>query len=80
LARKRSAQATTTKSSAVGISRSGRPCVQPNHADRELRGREISDQAWVLETGEVALAGTARALADDPRVVETYLGLGDAGA
>jgi branched-chain amino acid transport system ATP-binding protein len=37
---------------------------------------QISDQGYVLETGEIALAGSARELADDPRVVETYLGLG----
>jgi len=30
----------------------------------------------VLETGQVVLAGPARELADDPRVVESYLGLG----
>ncbi|HEY6001784.1 MAG TPA: ABC transporter ATP-binding protein [Anaeromyxobacter sp.] len=38
---------------------------------------QISDRGYVLETGEVALAGSARELADDPRVVETYLGLGE---
>jgi branched-chain amino acid transport system ATP-binding protein len=38
---------------------------------------QISDRGYVLETGEVAFAGSARELADDPRVVETYLGLGD---
>jgi branched-chain amino acid transport system ATP-binding protein len=40
---------------------------------------QISDRGYVLETGEVALSGSARELADDPRVVETYLGLGDGG-
>jgi branched-chain amino acid transport system ATP-binding protein len=30
----------------------------------------------VLETGEVSLEGPSRELADDPRVIETYLGLG----
>jgi branched-chain amino acid transport system ATP-binding protein len=30
----------------------------------------------VLETGEVALEGPARELASDPRVIESYLGLG----
>ena len=29
-----------------------------------------------LETGEIALEGPARELASDPRVVESYLGLG----
>jgi branched-chain amino acid transport system ATP-binding protein len=38
---------------------------------------EIADEGFVLETGEVTLAGTAAALAHDPRVVETYLGLAD---
>jgi len=37
---------------------------------------QIADDAYVLEMGEVALAGTAAALARDPRVVESYLGLG----
>lgn len=36
---------------------------------------QISDRGYVLETGEIALAGTAQALAGDPRVIETYLGL-----
>jgi branched-chain amino acid transport system ATP-binding protein len=37
---------------------------------------QIADDGWVLETGEVTLAGAASALAGDPRIVETYLGLG----
>jgi branched-chain amino acid transport system ATP-binding protein len=37
---------------------------------------QIADDAFVLETGEVVLAGPARALASDPRVIESYLGLG----
>jgi len=37
---------------------------------------QIADYGVVLETGSVALEGESRALADDPRVVETYLGLG----
>ncbi|MDR2239676.1 MAG: ABC transporter ATP-binding protein [Zoogloeaceae bacterium] len=37
---------------------------------------QIADYGYVLETGSVALDGQSRALADDPRVVETYLGLG----
>ncbi len=42
---------------------------------------QVADYAYVLETGEVALEGPARQLADDPRVVETYLGgLAPAGA
>lgn len=34
----------------------------------------ISQHGYVLETGDVALSGTAASLADDPRVVESYLG------
>ncbi len=41
---------------------------------------QIADEGYVLETGEVALAGAASALAGDPRVIETYLGLGRPGA
>jgi len=37
---------------------------------------QIADHAYVLETGEVALEGPARELANDPRVIESYLGLG----
>jgi ABC-type branched-subunit amino acid transport system ATPase component len=36
----------------------------------------VADFAYVLETGEIALEGPARELASDPRVVESYLGLG----
>ena len=36
---------------------------------------QIADEGFVLETGELTLAGTAAALSADPRVVETYLGL-----
>ena len=36
---------------------------------------QIADDGFVLETGEITLSGTAAALAGDPRVVETYLGL-----
>lgn len=35
---------------------------------------ETADSAYVLETGEIALAGAARDLIHDPRVVATYLG------
>lgn len=37
---------------------------------------QISDYAYVLETGEVSLAGPSAELAADPRVIEAYLGLG----
>jgi branched-chain amino acid transport system ATP-binding protein len=37
---------------------------------------KVADFAYVLETGEVALEGPARELASDPRVIESYLGLG----
>ncbi|ALM81733.1 ABC transporter ATP-binding protein [Bordetella sp. N] len=37
---------------------------------------QVADQGYVLETGEVVLAGPAHELADNPRVVESYLGLG----
>ena len=35
---------------------------------------DSSDHGYVLETGEVALSGASRQLADDPRVQATYLG------
>jgi branched-chain amino acid transport system ATP-binding protein len=37
---------------------------------------QIADYAYVLETGTMALEGPARELANNARVVETYLGLG----
>jgi len=37
---------------------------------------KVADHAYVLETGEVALEGPAADLANDPRVIESYLGLG----
>jgi branched-chain amino acid transport system ATP-binding protein len=35
---------------------------------------QVADHGYVLETGEIALEGPAEQLADDPRVIETYLG------
>ncbi|MGN6581639.1 MAG: ABC transporter ATP-binding protein [Bordetella sp.] len=37
---------------------------------------QVADYGYVLETGEIALHGPARDLADDPKVIESYLGLG----
>jgi branched-chain amino acid transport system ATP-binding protein len=37
---------------------------------------QVADYAYVLETGSLALEGPAAQLASDPRVIETYLGLG----
>ncbi|PKO93768.1 MAG: ABC transporter ATP-binding protein [Betaproteobacteria bacterium HGW-Betaproteobacteria-10] len=37
---------------------------------------QIADYGYVLETGEVSLAGPTQELAADPRVIEAYLGLG----
>jgi branched-chain amino acid transport system ATP-binding protein len=36
---------------------------------------KVADQAYVLELGRVAMSGPARELADDPRIVQAYLGL-----
>ena len=41
---------------------------------------QVADFGYVLETGEVALEGPASDLASNPRVVESYLGLGEAKA
>jgi branched-chain amino acid transport system ATP-binding protein len=35
---------------------------------------QVADHGYVLETGEIVLEGPAEALAQDPRVIETYLG------
>ncbi|GIZ50197.1 ABC transporter ATP-binding protein [Noviherbaspirillum aridicola] len=37
---------------------------------------QLSDHAYVLETGNIALHGPAQELAHNPRVIDTYLGLG----
>lgn len=37
---------------------------------------QVADYAYVLETGEISMEGPAQQLADDPRVIESYLGLG----
>ncbi|HYG42929.1 MAG TPA: ABC transporter ATP-binding protein [Bordetella sp.] len=39
---------------------------------------QVADYGYVLETGEVILHGPARELAGNPRVIESYLGLGKA--
>ena len=37
---------------------------------------QVADHGYVLENGEIVLDGPAAELALDPRVVESYLGLG----
>jgi branched-chain amino acid transport system ATP-binding protein len=37
---------------------------------------QLADYAYVLETGEMALEGPSSELRDNPRVIESYLGLG----
>ncbi|MYZ43118.1 ABC transporter ATP-binding protein [Schauerella aestuarii] len=37
---------------------------------------QVADHGYVLETGEVILSGPAHELAGNPRVIESYLGLG----
>ncbi|HSY26912.1 MAG TPA: ATP-binding cassette domain-containing protein, partial [Burkholderiaceae bacterium] len=36
---------------------------------------QVADYAYVLETGSIALEGKAEAIAGDPKVIDTYLGL-----
>ena len=38
---------------------------------------QVADYGYVLETGEIVLEGPAKDLADNPRVIESYLGLGN---
>lgn len=37
---------------------------------------QLADHGYVLETGEIAFSGSSGELRDNPRVVESYLGLG----
>lgn len=37
---------------------------------------QVADYGYVLENGQIAMQGPAYQLADDPRVIESYLGLG----
>jgi branched-chain amino acid transport system ATP-binding protein len=41
---------------------------------------QVADYGYVLETGEIMFHGPSADLASDPRVIESYLGLGSAGA
>ena len=36
---------------------------------------QVADYGYVLENGEITVAGPARELAENPRVIETYLGV-----
>jgi branched-chain amino acid transport system ATP-binding protein len=36
---------------------------------------QVADHAYVLETGDIVLEGPAEKLANDPKVIDTYLGL-----
>jgi branched-chain amino acid transport system ATP-binding protein len=37
---------------------------------------QISDYGYVLENGDVAMEGPSKNLANDPKVIESYLGMG----
>jgi branched-chain amino acid transport system ATP-binding protein len=37
---------------------------------------QVADYGYVLETGEISLEGPSSELINDPRVIESYLGLG----
>ncbi len=41
---------------------------------------QVADYGYVLETGEIVLHGPASELAGNPRVIESYLGLGKGAA
>ena len=40
---------------------------------------QVADHAYVMELGEITARGPAAELAADPRIVESYLGLGGTG-
>ena len=41
---------------------------------------QVADYAYVLETGEIVLEGPSAELAENPRVIKSYLGFSDEGA
>jgi branched-chain amino acid transport system ATP-binding protein len=41
------------------------------------RALEVADRAYVMSTGQIDFEGTAAALYDSPRLMQSYLGLGD---
>lgn len=41
---------------------------------------QVADYGYVLETGEIILEGSAQELRDNPRIIESYLGLGQKAA
>ena len=41
---------------------------------------QVADHAYVMELGEITARGPAAELAADPRIVESYLGLGGTGS
>jgi branched-chain amino acid transport system ATP-binding protein len=41
---------------------------------------DLADRAYVIETGQVALSGTAEELKHNPRVEQSYLGVGGQGS
>jgi branched-chain amino acid transport system substrate-binding protein len=49
--------------------------IEQDRVDVIVGDSTISDRAYVLETGRVAIEGTGRNLLGDPRVREAYLGL-----
>jgi branched-chain amino acid transport system ATP-binding protein len=45
-------------------------------AEQDVRSTlEIADAGYVLENGRIALAGSSRMLANDPRMISAYLGM-----
>ena len=53
----------------------------PTAAGRDARAAlAVADYGYVLEMGEFSLHGRAADLAEDPRVIDTYLGVGGARA
>jgi len=41
---------------------------------------QVADYGYVIETGDIVMQGPAAELANDPKVIETYLGLGKQAA
>ena len=61
---------------ASAFTSSGSTWLRPDNNANARAALQVADFGYVLETGEISLEGPSKELANDPRVIEAYLGLG----